>query len=910
MDENDQFILDSDCLLEILKYVIADCNTNDLCDEMLKYNDLINFVLAHEFFLELLETHHKRLFEVLKLPLVCRITKLLIDQRAKKFFFWKELLKSYNQKSPFYVELSFGDDYLTIDIKGFWRYKTEQIDKMVKISAETIVNFCIWNPDLRVLSLKGTEIHESISDIAPHCGNLEKLRIMINPRSDAAQFASFAKLPNLKTFIITGIEQSGSSLPFFNDLRKWRRPKSLQPLTLTIEYCKCDKSAAIEIVDALRCFRMYKPFDNFGYANKTFVRCEYDLHKIPEDKNLMEDSPETFPLYDGVLMEFDSNKGKLVLEIHEDSSLSQMECFSKLPNLSHLVIKNTPNYVKKRNSLVKLFQLMVPKGPFALQSCRIKELTIDRLEAIELAKVESIRFLDCHLSEWESIRYLGQLTNLQHALIHVCEPISSELDFNLISARRIQAMIACKDFKIKMSEGMAQIDWKSCRFDDALSYLDQPKNVTTLEILGSPITKSLNKLFEAFATSNVSSVEELCFWSLTEIQTIRKLTCSSSVLTGIKKLAELNNLEDLYIKGKGNLAALFTKLAEKNIIKGIRLSEIIRPKEVLMVSEIRSLKKLHCGFSNTQDLQSLSALAKSNIEELIVNADNSLQNLFAAFSSSSTTRLQHLEIVGKPLDQTEMSEISKINGLTKLSAAFFDSECAEMLVRLPNLEHLEIKKFMGDQTSPLENPLRELVHKSPITLRKLDLKVWIGFNECKSLTQLETLESLSCRLRNNPGIEILANIKKLKELIIYKAEGSLIELFRAFALKSESTLQELHTPIICSDEIREISQIESLLKLNIYNKRENKFHFLNPSNDHNSLTIDSNILLPIFQSCKKLDWVTFDFGFGAALDSNFVSEVNKILKSIRNSSLQKPLKLALLGKSTCSKLHLFYSLKT
>ncbi|XP_016988491.1 uncharacterized protein LOC108051055 isoform X2 [Drosophila rhopaloa] len=641
MDENDKFIFDGDCLLKILKYVIADCNTNDLCDEMLKYNDLINFVLAHEFFLELLETHHKRLFEVLKLPLVCRVTKLLIDERAKKLFFWKELIKSYNQKSPFYVNLSFGDDYLTIDIKGIWEDNKEQIDIRGKISAETIVNFCIWNPNLRVLSLKGTKIHGSISDIAPHCGNLEELNITLNPRSGAAQFASFAKLPNLKTFIITGIQQSGSSLPFFNDLRKWRRPKSLQPLTLTIEYCKCDKSAAIEIVDALRCFRMYKPFDNFGYANKTFVRCEYDLHKIPEDKNLMENSPETFPLHDGVLMEFDSNKGELVLEIHEDSSLSQMECFSKLPNLSHLVIKNTPTYVKERNSLAKLFQLMVPKGTFALKSCII-QLTIDRLESIELAKVESIRFLECHLSEWESIKYLCKLTNLQHALIHVCEPINSntsELVFNLLSACRIQTTIACKDFKIRMSERKVQIDMESKCNADALSSLALLKNVSTLHITVSTITDSLNQLFEAFATSNVSSIE-LSFTSLENIrlegisklkqmQTIRKLTCTAFDLTGIEKFAELNNLEDLCINGGGrSLVALFTKLAEKNKIKCFRHSEVFGPEEVLRVSEIKSLKTLQSGFSRSCDLQPLSALAKSNIEELVVNRIRPVQNLF------------------------------------------------------------------------------------------------------------------------------------------------------------------------------------------------------------------------------------------------------------------------------------------
>ncbi|XP_016988489.2 uncharacterized protein LOC108051054 [Drosophila rhopaloa] len=934
MDENEEFILKIDCLLEIIKYVIADCEAERSYCELLKYNDLINFVLAHEFFLELLKTHHKHLYADLEMPLVCRITKILIDRRVNKSsngneYFWKSLLQSINQKSPFYVRLSFDDVSIYARITSIldkhlsYDY-TEK--KNVNISSEMLIDICQWNQNLRSLSFEDTEIQGSPSDFAPHCGNLEELRIKLNPENGVAQYASFAKLPHFKSFIITGVE-SGSQLLFFNDLKKW--PKSLTPLTLTIEYIMTEKRTSITFatLKSLKSLKT-KSIDFFKYGKHCVLfKAEYDLCKISEENFSIEESLANNIFDRNVFIKFDRNKGELQLKIDQNSYIGQMGSLSKLPNLSCLIINNACE--RNPSTLAQFLRSMVPNGSFALKYCIITKGSVNQLVCLELAKINSIRLLACEFSELDLVKFLKPLTNLQYLVIDAQKSTNfntSDVVSSMLNACQVHATLNCHDFKIilnKIKKTMVVLMYTECKAD-ILTLLALLKDVNTLEISGWP-TGSLNPLFDVIATSNLSAIEELNIRYLhdksfedvskvSEMQNIKKLSCSFTNFAGIESLADLNNLEDLTISGEGNLAPLFKKLADRNRVQRIHLLKKIVPEEVKTLSQIRSMKKLHCRFTELEDLQSLSELANSSVEDLIVNLSspsNSLQKLFAAFSSSTTTRLQCLEIFYKTddtascktLDTTEMSEISKIKGLKKLSAGFINAECTQMLVRLPNLEHLVIKHVWQYEISPLEHLLWDSVHKSPSTLRKLDLKFWIGFNECNSVSQLETLESLSCKLNEEPGIEILANIKKLKELIIYKAEGSLSKLFRAFALKSESTLQELHTPIICSDEIREISHIESLLKLNIYNKRGINF-WLNPPNGHNSLNIDSNILLPIFQSCQKLDCVTFDFESGVAMASNFVSEVNTILKSIRNSSLQKPLKLALLGKSTSSKFHL------
>jgi len=68
MDDNGELILNSDCLLEIMNYVISDCNLKNQNVEKgtLRYDDLINFVLSHEFIVELLATsddHRRQILE-------------------------------------------------------------------------------------------------------------------------------------------------------------------------------------------------------------------------------------------------------------------------------------------------------------------------------------------------------------------------------------------------------------------------------------------------------------------------------------------------------------------------------------------------------------------------------------------------------------------------------------------------------------------------------------------------------------------------------------------------------------------------------------------------------------------------------------------------------------------------------
>nr|XP_044250821.1 uncharacterized protein LOC108068835 isoform X2 [Drosophila takahashii] len=241
-------------------------------------------------------------------------------------------------------------------------------------------------------------------------------------------------------------------------------------------------------------------------------------------------------------------------------------------------------------------------------------------------------------------------------------------------------------------------------------------------------------------------------------------------------------------------------------------------------------------------------------------------------------------------------------------------------------ENSEITQIKGLKSLTFyRQSLNVLELKTMPNLQNLEIKYKIGCDECKYIAELENLESLTCSLSNEPGIQVLADIINLKKLIISDSKGSLTEVFRAFAHQRESKLHELHTPIICSGEIHEISQIKSLETLNLdYKLICNNLSDLGQLNELKSLTIsehsihgksfrfndifdkcriDSTCVLRIFQTCRNLDGVTLDFGFKGGVLINFVSEVNAILKSVRNPVLQRPLKLNLIQQSDFPKFH-------
>ncbi|XP_017053515.1 uncharacterized protein LOC108096435 [Drosophila ficusphila] len=937
MAGNGEFVLNADCLLEIMKYIIADRNGN-LGTPL--HNDLINFVLAHEYFLQVFAEHYRSLYKDIERDLALRITALLIDLRVNKIskdekeLFWNSYLhtlmgniKPYDVHLFFYKDKSEGDNkYVDIFIPGIPPI-TKLVELNENITSEILTDICTSTPNLRKLAIKGIEICESLSDIVPCCKNLKELSIMLNRGDEGAQYAPLVVLPNLKNITITGVQECGLQLQFFKDLRKWHRPKNLPPLTLTIVDYLSDSNRSFKFVTFVSLRKLstrrgdFVSWDKQNFIYKTEFKAEYNVYELWKESYLTEEHIASITLCQEESIEFDWFEGELNLNVHPKSDIGNFSSLTKLPNLQRLVVRNANKSNENEKNMIPLanfLRLIATEKSCSLKSCRIEDIPLDRLNCKELGRIESIKFLKCDIYDWDSTKELTQLTNLQHLIINVKETINfytSKLIFNLLNICQVQANIFCSAFHITFwkIENRLRIQ----RTQGLKDLFRESELQLQIEKCSEP--GSLNQLFDEFSASNLLKIEELeisnsyklpfeYISKLAEVQTIKKLICDPKNLTGIEKLANLSNLEDMtinysrYSMDKNDCLSLFLKNMEaQNSIQCINLTLLkLTSEEVLGISRIRSLKKLRCRFSDMKDFQSLSELANSSIEELIVlDTRFPVLNLLTAFSLNRTTKLQKLEICGSILTIKEMSEISKIKRIAKLSATFKNSESVQVIDQLACLEHLIIDGFKGQESPLLEQPLKMLAIKSPTTLQKLELNEWIGATECNYLTQIETLESLNCKLHIEPGIEVLANIKRLSKLFITdtyilqnKAQSNaMVELYRALAIKSDSMLQELQTQVNDSVENCEISKIKSLQILKItYNEKCYG-------------SIDCHSLLPIFQSCQNLDFVTFDFK-NKELDASFIDKVSSILKSSRDPVRQRPLKLLLIEESTFPSFHL------
>ncbi|XP_026836791.1 uncharacterized protein LOC113564332 [Drosophila erecta] len=942
MDDNGMFILNPDCILEIMKFVITDCQSNKRHVEKgtLVYEDLINLVLAHESFLELLADNHKILYKDLELVLACRTIKLLIDLRVNKQsndggFFWRSFLESVSERSPFDLQLSFQGFCVQIRITGISNHETLNFD--FKLTADALADIFRSNQNLTRLSFGNTEVPGSFFDIIRHCANLEELRFPLNPEFVASQYEPIVNLPNLKTILVTGLQRSESESLFFSILRKLHRPTNLPPLTLSIEdyLTNLHRPVTFATFNSLRCLRVDEPYAYYErneWEWSAVFKAEYDLSAIEDDSNSIEDSLVTIRLGDGVKIKFIRSEGKLELKLHDKSDISQMGPLSKLPKLTRLVVQKKANSFEKPDSLAEFLRSMAPKGSFALKSCKINYGRLHQAEIEELAKIKSLRFLACHLHDGPGIHF-SQLTNLQHMVIHFRRNyhITSDVIHNLLSKCQVQATIYSENVTVTLlrNEKRLEIHLDSCKDTDFAIPLAKLKGIKTLVISGRRDYDYINTIFDAFA-DNLSTIEELDLFDLqslnfhvenvsfkdiskvTEIQTIRTLRCWLSDVTGVEKLADLSQLENLEIHhaGDGNLIELFTKLAEKNTIKCIGTGKLAH-EEVLKITQMRSIRTFVCRLSREDDLKFLAELANSSVEELtVLDYHNSMRETPPVFSTKQTRTLRPLYTWQKKLNLVETVAVTKMTGLKRLRAGFINPECAQVLDRLPHLEDLTIGYIDMPRSTPLENPLRALALKAPSTLKKLDLYEWIGCCECECLTQIETLESLTCSFRNETGIDHLANIQNLKELFIHRTQISLSNLFRAFAQKSDSKLEKLQCPVTCSDEMREISQIKSLRTLNIdLTKKCDNFSDLCRLYELKSLSIvdsygcklNSDMFLPFFQYCQKLELVDLEYCYGVA--SDFVSQVNNVLKSVRDSANQKPLQLSIFSESLYPKIH-------
>ncbi|EDW19175.2 uncharacterized protein LOC6583020 [Drosophila mojavensis] len=160
-------------------------------------------------------------FSILSLALtgMTNLRKLIVKQLKFMLLFAQPFEKTLaavkDLKQLKVLELHAIDDF-TFDNLGQLKH-LEELHLIVKtLSGPALTNCCKSNPNLRHLHLGFSSVQRILSDIAPHCANLETLQFgMIG---EAPAYKAIAKLPKLRQLIYYGIRSTNSFLPLLTGL--------------------------------------------------------------------------------------------------------------------------------------------------------------------------------------------------------------------------------------------------------------------------------------------------------------------------------------------------------------------------------------------------------------------------------------------------------------------------------------------------------------------------------------------------------------------------------------------------------------------------------------------------------------------------------------------------------------------
>ncbi|KAM8703542.1 hypothetical protein ACLKA7_008204 [Drosophila subpalustris] len=124
----------------------------------------------------------------------------------------------------------------------------ENLDVNSKLNASYLADYCEANQNLVRLTFSSNEIYGKLTDIVPHCKNLEFLTFMVKEHFDDSEYTQFAKLPSLRFLNILGSYESGSLFPLLKALAT-KESNTLEELIIDAApmTTECHKLKVIEI---------------------------------------------------------------------------------------------------------------------------------------------------------------------------------------------------------------------------------------------------------------------------------------------------------------------------------------------------------------------------------------------------------------------------------------------------------------------------------------------------------------------------------------------------------------------------------------------------------------------------------------------------------------------------------------
>ncbi|XP_017840886.1 uncharacterized protein LOC108598677 [Drosophila busckii] len=397
----------------------------------------------------------------------------------------------------------------------------------------------------------------------------------------------------------------------------------------------------------------------------------------------------------------------------------------------------------------------------------LKDAKLNFDEALELAKVQTLRLVTAVFYDQQDITFLAKLNQIKCLII-----VSNK----------------CGSLKT-LFEAIA---------------LEDDTELTNITIEEEPI-----------------SAEEA--QEIGKIQSLTHLECSFRNIASMEYLTNLQNLNGLIINSKYKLSELADAMLK--FLVNTKSGDVgVYPRETCIqyTEDMRALSvdlTLADSPINTADCAQLVKIP--NLRELVINGNqqDALLPLLKAFATYDQPTLQELRAYGYPFSCHEVAEIAKIKTLMYLDCTFKDFNSIVLLGQLPKLIRLYIPSIQDFQTisEGLLSILRSCQYEVTISRTALHCINWINNNGKLTITS-DSYNRELLDARQYSCLAKLENIQHLRILGEHKT-GSFKDLFQGMAcsaLQEVSIEQRKHYPNqveINFEEIEALSKLKTLKRL-------------------------------------------------------------------------------------------------
>ncbi|XP_046866737.1 uncharacterized protein LOC111518597 [Drosophila willistoni] len=279
---------------------------------------------------------------------------------------------------------------------------------------------------------------------------------------------------------------------------------------------------------------------------------------------------------------------------------------------------------------------------------------------------------------------------------------------------------------------------------------------------------------------------------------------------------KLPKLERLNIKGEHEIGSLkhlfncFAKQSIKNLRHLILNDADLNDEEIQIISQIKSIEKLMCGFVQPESIAQLSQI--DQLTKLIILSEHEVSELLPhILYILMSTKCPQIFV---SFHQGSMHYFrSKEYLLWVIKPFVINASEYASLGQFTNLRNLEIAA-KNLRSGSLQNIFKEFANRVPQTLEQLKMtnkmltdidfcdsksKMGLNSNEIIQIASIKSLKSVDCVFSEMVNIEVLGHLPELEELSInvpsrlinYDTKG-IENLIRLLACKHNSTLKFLN----------------------------------------------------------------------------------------------------------------------